>query len=254
MQTSVSDYEKYKNICLSAAKHDDVFNIFKSHSEYVGILEHVSYESGLQYLEHARLKNNIKLNTDIIDILKKIDYYGNPTRFYYNNIGNISPTMLRYFSVLGDIDRLYGNLNNKVIVEIGAGYGGQSMLINLLYDVKKYIIIDLPEVLPLIKKFLTKNNIDLTKYEFYSLNDLSEISSDFLISNYAFSECYKPIQDIYIDKVINKTKNFYMVVNFISDTLVYNKEELLQKINGNIQIFPETPSTSSTNLLFYKGN
>jgi hypothetical protein len=109
-------------------------------------------------------------------------------------------------------------------------------------------------VLPLIKKFLTKNNIDLTKYEFYSLNDLSEISSDFLISNYAFSECYKPIQDIYIDKVINKTKNFYMVVNFISDTLVYNKEELLQKINGNIQIFPETPSTSSTNLLFYKGN
>lgn len=253
MQTSISDYDKYKNICLEASNNDTVFNTFKSHPEYVGILEHVSYESGLEYLNHITTKNNIPLDQKIIDILKSIDQYGNPTRHNYKIVGNISPTMLRYLSVAGDIQRLYGNLNNKTIVEIGAGYGGQSMLITSVYEVKQYIIVDLPEVIALIQKFLQKNNVNLSKYKFYTLDNLPAIQSDLLISNYAFSECYKSIQDIYIEKLVNNSKNFYMMVNFISDDLVYNKEELLQKLKGNIQVFPETPSTTATNLLFYKG-
>jgi hypothetical protein len=253
MQTSISDYEKYKNICLEASNDDKIFNNFKNHPEYVGILEHVSHESGLEYLQHILNTNKLKLDQNSIDIMKKIDFYGNPKRFNYDIVGDISPTMLRYFSILGDIDRLYGSLDDKKIVEIGAGYGGQSMMIHLMYNVKQYIIVDLPEVVGLIKKFLEKNNIDMSKYMFYTLDNLPNIYSDFAISNYAFSECYKEIQDIYIDKIINRSKNFYMIVNFISDTLVYNKEQLLERLNGNIQVYPETPTTTSTNLLFYKG-
>lgn len=252
MQTSISDYEKYKNICVSAVNDDTIFENFRSHPEYVGILEHVSYESGIEYLEHSSKVNKLTLDSKTIDIIKKIDYHGNPKRFNFPKIGNISPTILRYFSVIGDIDRLYGNLNGKKIVEIGAGYGGQSMMINLMYDVKQYIIVDLPEVIDLIQKFLKKNDMNMKKYKFYTLDNLPNINSDFLISNYAFSECYKSIQDIYIEKIVNNSKNFYMVVNFISDTLVYNKEELLNKLTGNIKVFPETPSTTTTNLLFYK--
>jgi hypothetical protein len=42
-----------------------------------------------------------------------------------------------------------------------------------------------------------------------------------------------------------------MVVNFISND-VYNKEELLQMLNGNIVVTKEEPITTDTNLLFYK--
>ena len=160
--------------------------------------------------------------------------------------------MLRYLHVFSDIKRLYGDLNGKKIVEIGAGYGGQSAIINLIYNIKEYVIIDLPETIELIKKFLITSGLDLNKYKFYTLENLIDIDSDFLISNYAFSECYKNIQDVYMEKVVNRAINFYMAVNFISEELVYSKEELLQKLKGNIIVSKEKPLTRASNLLFYK--
>lgn len=251
MQTSISDYYDYKNLCKLASIDNSIFSSFRSHKDYVGILEHVSYESGLEYYDHSIRMNNKEFTKDVVDKLKLLDFFGNPIRYNYDKIGEISPTVLRYFSVLGDIDRMYGNLDNKIIVEIGAGYGGQSMLINLFHNIEKYIIIDLPEVVELIKKFLYLNNIDMDKYIFYSYPDVPVINSDFLISNYAFSECYKNIQDLYIKNLINNSSSFYMIVNFINQE-VYSKDDLLTKINGDIVVYPENPNTSKGNLLFYK--
>lgn len=251
MQTSISDYEKYKNLCLLASKNDEVFSIFRSHADYVGILEHVSYESGNEYLKE--IKKVIDIDDDIVRSIKKVDEHGGPIRYSFGKFGSISPTMLRYLHVLADIKRLYGDLSGKVIVEIGAGYGGQSAIINLMYNIKEYIIIDLPETIELIKKFLITSGLDLNKYKFYTLENLIDIDSDFLISNYAFSECYKNIQDVYMEKVVNRATNFYMAVNFISEELVYSKEELLQKLKGNIIVSKEKPLTRASNLLFYKG-
>lgn len=243
----------YKNICLLASKNDEYFNTFKSNPHYNVILEHVSEEMGKKYYEHCLNVNKQVFTEKAVDIIKKIDLLGSPKRYFYDQIGEISPTMLRYYSVMGDIERLYGSLDNKTIIEIGAGYGGQSMMIQLFYNIKKYIIIDLPEVISLIKTFLIKNNMDMTKYEFYCLPDLPELHSDFLISNYAFSECPKNIQDVYINNLINKTKSFYMIINFMGGKF-YTKQELVSKINGEITITKEQPPINNVNLLFYKGN
>ena len=97
---------------------------------------------------------------------------------------------------------------------------------------------------------LKYKNVDLSKYEFYSYDTVSDIESDYLISNYGFSECFKIVQDVYLDKLINKTKNFYMIIN-LGDG-VYTPEELKEKIKGPINIIPEAPISCDTNLLFYR--
>lgn len=243
---------RYKNICLLASKDDSYFNTFKSHPDYNVILEHVSYETGKEYYNHCLNVNKQIFDSKSVEIMKQIDSLGLPRRCFYEGIGDVSPTMLRYYSVMGDIQRLYGSLDNKTIVEIGAGYGGQSMMIQSHYNIKKYVIVDLPEVIELVKTFLKKNNVDLTRYEFHAFPNIPEIESDFLISNYAFSECPKSVQDIYINNLINKTKSFYMIINFMGGKF-YTKEELLSKISGEITITKEEPRFNDVNLLFYKG-
>lgn len=250
MKTSASDFKNYTELCKEASINDEVFNTFRSNPNYNEILEHVYPPLGLDYLNHALEINKQVVDENVINIFRKIDYHGNSRKYNFPNIGPLSPTILRYFSVLGDINRLYGSLDDKIIVEIGAGYGGQSMMINLFHNIKKYIIVDLPEAIALIKKFLLKNNMDLSKYEFYSYDTVPDIKSDYLISNYGFSECFKEVQDVYLDKLINKTKNFYMIINLGEG--VYTPEELKEKIKGTVNIVPEIPTSCGTNLLFYR--
>lgn len=254
MNTSISDIDYYKNICQEASSDERVFKNFRSDKRYQDVLEHVSQKQGWEYFNHIITKNPIKLNETTIKYSKQVDEHGNPNRFPYPKFGDISPTILRYLSVLGDIERIYGDFKNKKIVEIGAGYGGQSMLINLFHDVDEYVIIDIPEALELIKKFLQTNNIDTKKYRFLTPKDVLEMGEekfDFLISNYAFSECYKNIQDLYIEKIVNKSKNFYMIVNFINEN-VYDLENLLERLDGNVKIYEEEPNTSLNNKLLVK--
>jgi hypothetical protein len=250
MQTSDSYFQQYTTICKNASENDDAFNTFRSNPDYTNILEHVYPSLGLVYLNHAIKINSQIIDQHTIDIFKKIDLHGGSTKYDFQIIGLLSPTIIRYFSILGDINRLYGSLDNKTVIEIGAGYGGQSIMINLYHNVKKYIIVDLPDVISLIKKFLIKNNMDLTKYEFYTYDTVPETDSDYLISNFAFSECFKEIQDVYLEKLINKSKNFYMIINLSEGT--YTPDELKEKIKGPINVIPETPNSRYTNLLFYR--
>ena len=71
---------------------------FKSNKEYNGILEHVSRELGLKYLN---LIENEFYNIDFKNISEFIeinDHYGNPIKYNYNFKDNIllcSPSSLR---------------------------------------------------------------------------------------------------------------------------------------------------------------
>ena len=128
MKTSISDYLEYKNVCLEASINDDMFNNFKRHPHYTPILEHTSYDLGLGYIKWL-LENDF--NTNKLEILKTNDEQGNAVlELYPEPFGYISPSSLRYIKVLIELEKLFGNLDNKNIVEIGVGYGGQCKLIN----------------------------------------------------------------------------------------------------------------------------
>jgi hypothetical protein len=248
---SISERSAHPIFCQLAADNEDVFANFKSDPIYRQIIEHVSYETGLQYL-------NVVIN-DYPDLLPYLDKFrqndslGNPITYSYGKHGIFSPTTLRYVKMAGDLRKKFGDLSQMHIVEIGGGYGGQCTVLST-FGFASYTLIDLPECIALSKKYLDLMKI---KNVFYvESTHLENIGSyDLVISNYAFSEINKAEQLNYLEKVIKPIRNGYMTLNFISGYSHLNSlsiEELVSILyhagkSGKVE--KEHPLTHPTNLL-----
>lgn len=232
-------YNKYKSICELAARDAEVFKNFKRHPDYKRVLEHVSYNQGLEYL-------NIIKKTELIDYMiqfAKNDIIGNPEVFYYKDIDmSISPTTLRYIKVLADLIEIFGSLDNKHIIEIGGGYGGQCKIIHELFNPESYTIVDLPEALELDKIYLQEIDVK------YKTSDFDE-HYDLCISNYAFTEIDKNYQEIYLRDIIKKSDNGYITSNIFPGNNTMSRDEVLS-MRENYQILPETPLTAPQNFIY----
>lgn len=249
---SISDTIDYKNVCLEASTNENLFNNFKNNPVYNGILEHVSKEQGQLYLNY--INNNFPNLDEYIDRFKKNDIYGGTFLSEYDKIGHISPSTLRYIKVLSDLDTLFGDLNNKKIVEIGVGYGGQCFILSQYYKINDYSLIDLDESLLLTDKYLNKLDVS---HRIINIDNISELDEDFdlVISNYAYSELSRELQDLYYEKVIKRSKNGYFTYNFISNLFnidSYSKEEVFSKFSEkNLKIMDEYPNTFENNIILY---
>ena len=202
-----SDYSKYvsyvKQICDSGSLEN-----FKNKKVYADILEHVSYEQGLEYLHFIFEKTPFSVQ-DVISFCLKNDSVGNPhtNGFDFGNefgMVRVSPTSLRYvyqshliLAHLQELD-LEGDTN---IVEIGGGYGGLCVALyhfSGYYGVKidRYTIVDLSEVIRLQAMFHREVYAGLGAGLGHDIQyvDASthgkDISKDrmFCISNYCYSE------------------------------------------------------------------
>lgn len=253
--TSISDRDGYKIICKNASINSDDFKCFKTKNEYKSILEHVSYEDGLKYLDIITTTFDEYIN--YISLFKKNDLYGGSVKYSYDKIGEISPSTLRYIKVLSDIKTIFGDLNNKNIIEIGVGYGGQCFILNQFYKIKNYYLIDLPEVQELSNVYL--NKLGVNSHKILDVSKLTEynIDYDIVISNYAYSELDINLQNYYYDNIIKKSKMGYFTFNFISELYginSYKKQEIIEKFkNKNLVIKEEQPLTFNNNcVIFYK--
>jgi hypothetical protein len=249
MQTSISDYDQYRNACLEAATNNEKFSIFKRNSHYTEILEHTSYEAGKHYAEFI-LKSNF--NFDKLSLLKSNDTQGSAAIAEYPvPFGYISPSTLYYIKVLADLENMFGSLDRMNIVEIGVGYGGQCKIISDYFKPASYTLVDLAEPLALAKRYHRD-------YRYENINYLtqdklpSDTSYDLLISNYAFSECARPVQLDYIDKIINKSKQGYILYNDISNRFgidSLSKEEFTTLVACSEK--PEEPLSGVNNCILY---
>jgi len=244
--TSWSDnFEGYRAICKLAVENDYVFKVFKRSSDYRCILEHLTKKQGWQSLDIIQ-----KEGRDLLTYFPRFmqnDLLGSPFKFNYG-VNRFSPTTLRYIKVLMDLKNIFGNLDDFSIVEIGAGYGGQCKIISCVFNYKSYTIVDLDVVLPLIKKYLEKLDVKNVNYVTQSQIDTYK-SYDLAVSNYAFAECMKKIQDEYLIKIFNNSKRGYITYNYDGESnpsSPYNKKEivaLLSKVHA-IQILKERPKTT----------
>ena len=135
---------KHRFVANQSIINENMFNNFKNQSDFTSILEHVSFEQGLKYIDEIKKYEWKSLPWN--KFLEN-DKLGNPNVFNYlnqlNNITlsnfNISPTTLRYICFGLHIVKYIKHLGKKElnIVEIGGGYGGQcKILLDLLeYDV-----------------------------------------------------------------------------------------------------------------------
>jgi hypothetical protein len=249
---SISDSSNYRSACRLAYENEDEFKNFKSDPHYNGILEHVSSEQGDLYLDYINI--NFPEFMSKIERFKLNDIYGGPKLYNYQEIGEISPSTLRYIKVLSDLKSIFGNLDGKKIIEIGGGYGGQCFILNQIFGFKEYSIVDLDEPLLLTDKYLKRLEVN---HRSISIDEVHNIEEDFdlVISNYAYSEVSRDLQNLYWEKIIKKSKNGYLTLNFISHLFgidSYSENDLLLKISEkNPALLKETPQTFEKNVILY---
>jgi len=252
---SVSFNTGYPKVCMDAYENDEVFNIFKTIPEYTQILEHTSVEYGQNYIDIIKRDNPWLLEGELFKKFKTNDLYGSPTIHQYTDF-SISPSTLRYIKVLSDLIKLFGSLDGFKISEIGGGYGGQCKIINDCFNIKDYHIIDLDQVNKLSGKYLDKLGVQNVRYS--TNDDLNIEEYDLIISNYAYTELDRNLQDLYKKCVIDGSNNGYITCNFIIDFAnggqfdTYSKDELLM-LKTNTQIMIEEPLTNPKNFIeFWK--
>jgi hypothetical protein len=252
VSTGMSDNQKYPDFCVKASNNSKIFNDFRRKGIYHEILEHVDFDFGELYLDEIEKKNGLLL-TDI-ESFKQNDTWGNPNVFEYKGIGKISPSTLRYIKVYGDLISFFESLDGMKICEIGVGYGGQCRIINSASNPSSYTLVDIKPALMLTQTYLDKFSLNsVLKYK--TMNELENDHFDLLISNYAFTELPRHIQDIYLKKIILNSKRGYITYNDIcpKDFNSYKKEELLTTI-PNSRMVEEKPLTHKNNCIIVWGD
>ena len=255
--TSITDMGRYPLVCYLASKDGRIFSKFKRNRIYRQVLEHVTEQQGNEYLKV--IDEYGILTAEDWQNFAKNDLYGSPIQFSYGIHGEkftLSPTTIRYAKVLCDVLSMFDTGSIKSIAEIGIGYGGQCRLIRSKLPGAMYTLFDLPEVLGLAEKYLSnyqecRENIRYVDGGHIYLND----DYDLVISNYAFSELQRPVQDMYLEKIILKSNRGYITYNMSSFNHFkgYSDDELLAKIPGSVRI-DERPLTSKGNCIIVWGN
>lgn len=250
LSTSLSDNQRYPQACLDAVNDYAVFNNFRRLPDYNAILEHVNEAEGAEYLQ---LVAEDKALLAAIDEFRANDDWGNPRVYDYPEVGLISPTTLRYIKVLGDLKRHFDSLDNLRIAEIGVGYGGQCRVINAYYSPAEYTLIDIQPALALAQRYLD-NYILYSRASYQTMNELAEANYDLVISNYAFTELPRTIQEVYFRKVIAPSRRGYITYNQITppEFNSFTADELLGMLPGS-QRHDEVPLTHPDNCILVWG-
>jgi len=207
---SDSEVSFYGDAVSDILLSDSKFKKFRRIYDYREILEHVSRGQGFKYLE--KIENSSGFSDRFSELVLRNDSIGKPRVYKYYEGFHASPTTLRYISVALEIRSIFGEKLAGRFAEIGAGYGGQCSILFELFDVDEYLVYDLPKVQELISKYLSGveclKNVKMSQPE-----KISSEQIDFLVSNYAFSELPRDIQLDYLDKVISRASNGYMIMN-----------------------------------------
>lgn len=188
-----SDSQKtfYEHSLSMIINSNSKFKRFRRIYSYREIVENVTFRQGQKYLK--RITSHSLLLPSNFSKYVINDLVGKPIRYHYPNIGKVSPTTLRYISVALEIKKLFGDDLSGNIVEIGAGYGGQALILMEFFKIDNYGVYDLDNAQILVQKYLAKVN-KTDNLNIYSLEDNVNVLWDLAISNYAFSELPAELQ------------------------------------------------------------
>jgi hypothetical protein len=247
--------DPYLQACKDSINSQKEFNSFRRDERLYPILEHVSYEEGLLYLEEMK-----EVDPPLPDIAYKIkenDLVGNPFLYEYPEVGFICPTTIRYAKNVYDIVDAFARRVPKIenVVEIGGGYGGLCRMMNALFSLEQYLLIDLKEVNELSKKYLRHYYTESNRIAWVTPDDLVQVKNiELCISNYCFSECDRKTQQMYYDKIIKNSNMFYITYNHISNNNM-SADEFKDFASKDFYIHcEEEVRDSHTNIIMYGYN
>ena len=262
-KNSVSTEFYYTAMVHSFVSNNFHFKYFRRSYFYRIVLEHVGVELAKKYFEEITKYLNGDRFEDYVDVIKKFDRVGNPFLVNINGF-KVSGSSLRYIKVFLEIKSIFGDDRISNICEIGGGYGGQAFMFDSFSSQPiQYKIFDLPCVCKLSAKFL--NHFYLKGcFDTQDINNFDgQREFDLVISNYAFSELPRSLQEIYLRKCIMQAKRGYLTMNTgYVDTGLDTEEvniarmssaELLKMIPGS-RIISESPITGNNNYIVVWGD
>jgi hypothetical protein len=210
---SASDNGSYPELALRASLNPNTFSIFRRHKSYTPILEHVNPQQGAEYLKIIQEDYDLSAQ-EVMDIILPLQWIGQPILQKIKGLKKpVSTTALRYLKVALDIKAQRGAQLGHV-VEIGCGYGGQAVILDRVANIESYTFIDLWQVNMLIQRFIEASPLSC-KYSISTLRQASRQrdSWNLAISNYAFSELPKGLQQNYLEEIILPSKHGYLTMN-----------------------------------------
>lgn len=247
---SLSELDDYLTLCELAATDDEYFMKFRSCSSYRAILENVDGLAGEKL--HTALQSYGRSAEEFRHLWHP--NIGNPYTFRVRGLGKISPTELRYSKIMCELEALFGSLDGFKITEIGVGFGGQGGQILNFFNVAEYEFVDLVEPLQLVKKYLTEIKAPGV-VRMTSPDRLHEDKRDLVISNYAYSELTRELQEKYFEKIIIQSSRGFVIYNHITpnDFHTMTAVEFAARIRG-AEVIPENPLSHPGNVLVVWGH
>lgn len=235
----------YMGICRMACLNPKLFASFRSNPAYTTILEHLTESQGRQYL--AQISPQGRAFAGLAEASKN-DAVGGPFTFQLDSGITVSPTTLRYLKVADDLERHLGSLDGADIVEIGVGYGGQCRVLDSLFSIKSYTLVDLRPVLDLTAEYLSHFPLRCC-VRFTTMNELEPRAYDLAISNYAYTELTRELQEVYHRKALQQARRGYITYNDISPP-DYNQLGIEDyRARYNAKVLPEAPLTHPKNCI-----
>ena len=250
VRSSISDTESYLEICKLASNEPRVFANFKSAFAYKAILEHTGFHHGRSY-EKILLDRGVSPAREFLDLHSAV---GNPETFTFKGFGKVSPSLLRYFKVASDLEIFFPGWKNRPIVEVGIGYGGQLAVMSNFGFVGRYFGIDLPEAGTLAKKYLEQTDVRLSDCQILDNEQSVPALSDYLfLSNYAFSELQRDVQERYFQKLVSSSTSGYVTWNDLAEKAFGGMpaREFAERVGGVIH--NEEPLTHPGNCIITWG-
>lgn len=241
----------YLEACSDFVENDDKFDSFKRDSRYTPVLEHVSKDESLTYINEMKSKE--LLTQEVLESVKENDKYGTPVTYEYDGLGELSPSTIRYLKNSLDILDYFGSdASYDNIVEIGGGYGGLCKVFTSFVNFKKYTLFDLPEASKLSQKYLSKFESLRGKVTFRDTDNVNQLRKvDLAISNYAFSECSSKYQEEYYNKVIKGAGKFYIIYNAFTQNNI-GPDEFLNLARETFDVYVEKEiRPTHSNLILY---
>lgn len=224
---------------------------FKSNANYNNVLENLSRDNGIEYLSRIETEFPHVTFEDIRSFIMANDKNGGSikTIFTMKNMKLLycSPSNLRYIYHALLILSYYKETNCRNIVELGQGYGGLFLAINLFMNkipgltINKYIMIDLPNSCKLTNKYLeAHNSIIQIPRDVYDNTILDNITvpiteckqtpnDTFFISNYCFTAIDSVEQEKYVDKIIKPCSHGFLIWQTCFNSNVHNADNILKK-------------------------
>ena len=215
-ETHENAMENYINKCKLFVESDDMFKTFRQDSDYKIILEGWN-EGGNFWLQEILSYYGNEILLDKLELFKRNDIYGGPTILEYPIVGNMCPFTLKYIlDALRIIENL-GSCEYKKIVEVGVGFGSMCIIMDSIHKFDEYVLVDLPEVIELTKKYLINFPEIYSKLKFIKCDNFEELDkfegADLFISDAALSECNIDTQHLYVNKFLKKCKFAYINYN-----------------------------------------